>query len=616
MKLKRVRIRNFRCFQNETTLDLEDITALVGRNDSGKSTVLDAIALFFDAYSADCDDACNTGNKEDMAVICEFNDLPAELIIDVNYKVIPSLEWLVNQRGNLEIHRIYNGAIQKPKRTRTFLVAQHPTASGFNDLLYLKNADLKTRAQSIGVNLDGVDQRVNSALRQAIWNSSNDLRIAETEIDIEKEDAKKIWIVLEKQLPLFAIFHSDRKSTDQDDEAQDPLKAAINEALQAHETALETLTQNVREQVLGIARSTVEKLREMDPNLAQELNPRFVKPNWNNVFKISLTDESQIPINKRGSGVRRLILLNFFRAEAEKRLANGDAPGIIYAIEEPETSQHPINQRILLAALRDLSAQPGCQVVFTSHTPVLVRDIPLSSLKYVTQYADGNRGIIQGDEDTYREIASALGVIPDHDIRLFIGVEGLNDINFLRSISTMLRNLGEDFLDLSMLENQGKIVFIPVGGSNLALWTHRLAGLHRPEFHLYDRDEEPPTRSLHQDAVDEINGRGAVAVLTQKRETENYLHPRAIQTALGVEINFGDFDDIPDLVAQQIHIAGGGIDPWNAIDPEKKSKKVSNAKKRLNTLAVAAMTPELLAISDRMDEIRGWLKEIHHLYES
>ena len=43
-----------------------------------------------------------------------------------------------------------------------------------------------------------------------------------------------------------------------------------------------------------------------------------------------------IPINKRGSGVKRLILFKFFRAEAERRLQESNTTSIIYAIEEPE----------------------------------------------------------------------------------------------------------------------------------------------------------------------------------------------------------------------------------------------------------------------------------------
>ncbi len=616
MKLQRVRIRNFRCYQAETAINLEALTALIGRNDSGKSAILDALAMFFGEYMPDSDDGSITGNKADMTIMCEFSDLPKSILIDTDHKVSPADEWLLNGQGNLEIHRVFNGELQKPKLTRTFIFASHPTAEKYSDLLYLKNRDLKNRAEQLGVDISQVDQRVNSELRQAIWCSAPALHPREQEIDIEKEDAKKIWGALSKQLPLFAIFHSDRKSTDQDEEAQDPLKTAVDEALQIQEVALETLTTFVRDQVLGIARATVEKLREMDPTLAQELNPRFSKPNWAKVFGISLTDDFQIPINKRGSGVRRLILLNFFRARAEKRLATAEAPGVIYAIEEPETSQHPRNQRLLLTALRDLSEQPGCQVIFTTHTPLLVRDLPLSALKHVTTEGTGGRVVHQNAADTYRNIASSLGVIADHDVRLFIGVEGVNDIDFLCNISDVLRAAGEDVLDLRGLESQGRLVFIPVGGSNLTLWTHRLAGLNRPEFHLYDRDDLPPKVSSHQSAVDSINARGGRALLTGKREMENYLHPDAINSAIGVNVTYTDFDDVPDIVAQNIHDIGGGCDPWNNLEEEKKRKKVSRTKRRLNSEAASAMTPTLLTAVDPQGDVRGWLQEIRRLYDS
>lgn len=308
MKLKKTHIRNFRCFDHETIIDFEDFTALVGRNDIGKSAILDALGLFFDEYSLDADDGSITGDKSDIGIACEFSDLPSEFVIDADFRITPTEEHILNARGYLEIHRIFNGSLQKPKLSRTYLVAQHPSADQYADLLYLKNKELKVRATELRVDLQNVDQRINSAIRQAIWHSAADLHIQEQEIDIEKEDAKKMWIILSKQLPLFALFHSDRKSSDQDEEAQSPLKSAVDEALQAQEDSLNAITNFVKDRVIGIARTTVEKLREMDPSLAQELNPRFTKPNWAKVFGISLTDDSQVPVNKRGSGVRRLIL--------------------------------------------------------------------------------------------------------------------------------------------------------------------------------------------------------------------------------------------------------------------------------------------------------------------
>ena len=41
----------------------------------------------------------------------------------------------------------------------------------------------------------------------------------------------------------------------------------------------------------------------------------------------------------------------------------------------------------------------------------------------------------------------------------------------------------EKMPDLQELEDNGSIIFIPLGGSNLIHWTSRLKGLNRPEFH-------------------------------------------------------------------------------------------------------------------------------------
>ncbi|MEM5639843.1 AAA family ATPase [Bacillus toyonensis] len=53
--------------------------------------------------------------------------------------------------------------------------------------------------------------------------------------------------------------------------------------------------------------------------LAQQLLPQPKKePEWHKIFNFTLDGDNEIPINKRGSGVRRLVLLNFFRAQAER----------------------------------------------------------------------------------------------------------------------------------------------------------------------------------------------------------------------------------------------------------------------------------------------------------
>lgn len=47
MKLKSVRIKNFRGYVDSDDIDVGKLTAFVGRNDIGKSTILEALDIFF-----------------------------------------------------------------------------------------------------------------------------------------------------------------------------------------------------------------------------------------------------------------------------------------------------------------------------------------------------------------------------------------------------------------------------------------------------------------------------------------------------------------------------------------------------------------------------------------
>jgi putative ATP-dependent endonuclease of OLD family len=620
MKLKRLRIRNLRCFKEEIPIDFDDdVTALVGKNDAGKSTLMDALDIFLNDIDPDKDDASKNGDPKDLTLISEFTELPDEVILDDTNPTKLNTEFLLNADGRLEIHKFYSGELQKPKCKSIQAHAIHPTIDGAKDLLQLKNSDLKNRAQELSIDLNGVDQRVNAQIRARIRDHFNNLYLAPSMIPLNEDNAKKIWTELRKYLPAFALFKSDRTSTDQDPEAQDPLKVAVKEAIKTKEAELAKITEYVRSEVQKIANLTLEKLREMDPTLATQLNPTFTPPKWDSLFKASITSDDDIPINKRGSGVKRLILLNFFRAKAEQLVRETGHATVIYAIEEPETCQHPNNQRMLLRALSDISSE--AQVIISTHTPILARALPDSSLRYIHISDDGGRKIMTGGTETNEIFARSLGVLPDNTVKLFIGVEGPNDITFLQTMSKALCNDGCDIPDLEKMELDGELIFFPFGGSNLVLWSSRLEKLNRPEFHLYDRDIAPPAPAKHQVHVDNVNAReNCKARNTLKKEIENYLHRDAIIAAyeeLGINLtmmtNFNSFDNVPQRIAQIVHEMSDSPKAWNELTDKEKEEKESKVKRLLCSRAPRYMNRALLREIDPDGDLLQWFKDMKDL---
>lgn len=180
---------------------------------------------------------------------------------------------------------------------------------------------------------------------------------------------------------------------------QDPLKMAVAQFLQDTEiqTTLNNIAEQVEEKLREVSARTLEKIKEMDPEIANTLKPVIPSASnlkWADVFKsVSITADDDIPINKRGSGVKRLILLNFFRAEAERRMSLCDGTGVIYAIEAPETSQHFSNQKILAEALIQLSDAPNTQVILTTHSGVIVKALKCDDLRLVRRNANGEKEV-------------------------------------------------------------------------------------------------------------------------------------------------------------------------------------------------------------------------------
>lgn len=618
MRLREVRIRNFRCFVDEVSVEFGDLTALVGKNDAGKSSILEALAIFFDDKKSkpDGDDAAKHGEPRDMSITCVFDELPDEILIDATRVTTLEGEYLLNAGGYFEVEKVYAGQNKTPS-AKTTIAAFHPSASGVQDLLKLKLADLKTRAKELDVDLSGVNQSVSSEVRRAIRTSVGDLALQLVKIEVDTDvGAKELYARIQTLMPTYYLFKSDRPSTDQDSDAQDPLKAAVSLALSGQDEQLRAVEEVVEAQLSRVMALTLEKVRALSPELAASLSPRIQPPKWDAAFKVSVTDDDEIPMNKRGSGARRLLLLGFFQAQAE--LSSGAGEGdVVFAIEEPETSQHPDQQRALLRALREIAEVRGQQVLVTTHTPTLGRLMPSEALRFIDVKDDGSRRVISADEEVLKAVSDALGVLPDHDVRLFIGVEGPNDIQFLSRISAVLAAVDDQISHLGELEHAGRIVFIPMGGSNADIWKSRLEKLNRPEFHIFDRDYAPPAEPKYAEIIAHVNARpGCSAVHTSRRELENYLHPNAIaQARQGVALAdaMGAFDDVPALVAQAVHQASNAGTDWVSLADDVIKKKVSHAKKWLNREAVDAMTVEMLDEVDTNGDIRGWLRRISEL---
>jgi hypothetical protein len=143
----------------------------------------------------------------------------------------------------------------------------------------------------------------------------------------------------------------------------------------------------------------------------------------------------------------------------------------------------------------------------------------------------------------------------------------------------------------------------------------RVASLHKRAFYLVDREQEPETSRRRQLVAAAHRSPGSFAVMTGKRALENYLHPRAIYEACGIELRFDDDTDVARLLARTMMIHGG-VTAWQELPCSRQKRLHEKAKKILDRKAVQQMTPARPAEQDVQGEIAGWLRTIRRMAET
>lgn len=557
MKLISLKLKNFRSYDGEYSIDFdEQFTSFIGKNDIGKSTIFEALDIFFGNSKPDLADLCVSSVDKLIEISCIFKDIPEALQIDSGAETNLAEEYLLNQNGNLEIKKVYKCTDKTiASSPELYIVANYPSKDSVDFLHSLNQTALKTLGEAKGVTVS--DARMNHLWRKAIWGSIPDLKLELTNLKIEEFEtkAKKIYSKIEDLIPLFFVFRADRQMTDADAEAKDPMQLAVAEAQEAYQSEIDSIKEKIQERVNEVAKLALEKLNEVDPKLANQLNPILKsKPVWK--FDYRIEDDRGIALNKRGSGTRRLVLLNFFRAQAEKKSIESHK-GIIYAIEEPETSQHPDNQKMIIEALVNLTKDKNRQVVITTHSPELLREIKdlyANGIRFIQKNSSGLREIESGN-DALILSANALGILSKQmfgSAEKIVLVEGKKDCLFLEHTAKVMKQSSEITKDFS----DAKVELLPVGGfpgvkdwinlkkhSELGLITYVFLDSDRGSISAPDTENEIFINSLSSDSTVKE------AFCTKKREIENYIN----QNLTGC--TYGDFDDVKSIVPLVTNVA-------------------------------------------------------------
>jgi putative ATP-dependent endonuclease of OLD family len=530
MKIKSVRIRNFRSIK-EQTIEFDDYTCFVGANGSGKSNVLHALNVFFgepdipglDTRMLGEEDFHSKNTREPVEITITFSELSPEAKRELKHYVrhdqlVVSVEARFDATtGRAEVKQY--GRRMVIKDFAPFFEAEEEGK---------KVAELKeiyNKAREKHPDLPSPDMK--NAMIQAL----RDYEEAHRDQCEELPSADEFYGVskgknhLEKYIQWVyvpAVKDAASEQTESKNTALGKLLARTVRAKFNFKEPLDAIRKELQEKYGKLLSDSQDALAEISKALSTRLaewahHNATLRLKWHQdpekavrvdePFAQALLSEAGFEgeLARFGHGLQRSFILALLQELSGSDVKEG--PRLILACEEPELYQHPPQARHLYNVLLGLSGK-NCQIVVATHCPYFVSGEGFESVRMVRK-ADGASSITRTTHDEVSErIATARGEKPIKPrgqlakihqalqpglsemffASRIVFVEGLEDAAY---ITTYLHLLGlwDEYRRLGCH-------LIPTDGKSEMLRPLAVAKcLHIPAFVVFDSDGDKPNKS-------------------------------------------------------------------------------------------------------------------------
>lgn len=282
-------------------------------------------------------------------------------------------------------------------------------------------------------------------------------------------------------------------------------------------------------------------------------------------------DKGPIALGHSGSGLKTVLLVLGYvillPVIQRKNLSE-----FVFAFEELENNLHPALQRRLVGYLREIAVKHGCPIFLTSHSSAVIdllskdehaqllhvtHNGTVAKVRHVTTYYDG-QGVLDDLDIRASDLLQANGIV---------WVEGPSDrLYFNRWIELATGGKLREGTHYQCVFYGGRLLahlsgeapFDETEQSELV----KVFAVNRNAIILIDSDKNYANRPLNDTkkrVVQEFEGLDCIAWVTKGREVENYLPEGLLaQVYPGLHGGVGQYDDITEVLEK--HEPGAGKD--------------------------------------------------------
>ncbi len=464
--IRQIKIANFRSLKN-VEIGLEnDLTALVGENDSGKTSIIDALKIIFENKDPEIDDFY--WGTDEIHIEVEVNDMS-----------------FIKKFSKDSNNNIQSKTMVRFDREFLERIREDVNSDDF-DLL----ADGDKREKLISyASVLGVQFRSNigtDTLKDRVVN-----RIDE---HIESGDST------EGNIPNYNIYFLDGKHFESisrffqevffKEKSRDIWYEEVKEGRTIEDIIrekLEEYAENLKTEIEE--RGIKDKLKSFLRELTEiSVNPIFEPKGINIGVEVQLLEEDgrKISVEKKGDGTKRRITM----ALLEYKKAKEEEPSF-YVFDEPDTHLHVKAQVELLSIIRQFNESEK-QVVITTHSPFIMNSVKPRQIRLLS---------LENGETKIKPISTSKDV--EWTLRS-LGIENVN-LFFSRRILIVEGDTEETFIPLIYEKLSGNNLYSVLvkvinrkGITNVPRFAEILSEFVKPEdiFILVDNDADEETKSI------------------------------------------------------------------------------------------------------------------------
>ena len=372
MTISSVRIRNFRGIR-DLSLDLDDVTVLIGENNSGKTSILDALKLclrdlgprrrpVFDALDFHLPDDQTDPSTADP------------IQIDVRFSEQENGQWGDELTGRLD----RSGILQVDADDRCHVHLKVTCTYDFQD------KDYKQDWCFLDLNEDRLPNAGSSALtllqREVSYFYLTALRDAAHHFDARG--------------PFWAPFLRDSQLSDHKKAEIERKLREVNDLVVESHTSFDQVQQGLRrvQEVVALAANDAVSIEAVPGRMFDMLAKAQVH--------LGTTTGAKIPIGRHGEGTQSLAVLTLFSAFLQSQ---SDGTPIL-ALEEPEAHLHPSAIRALWQLVSGISGQK----LISTHSGDLIAEVDVQNVRRLARTPDG-----------LRSFRVSAGLLNDAEVRKF-----------------------------------------------------------------------------------------------------------------------------------------------------------------------------------------------------